>query len=105
VKGFSQKEGIDYNETFASVARMDYIHMILSIATSQRWEVHQMDVKSAFLHGDLQEQIYMQQPPSFVQEGSTQLVCQLKESLYRLKQAPRAWYEIHNIFCIVGFSL
>jgi hypothetical protein len=59
--------------------------MILSIAASQRWEVHQMDVKSAFLHGDLQEEIYMQQPPSFVQEGSTPLVCRLKKSLYGLK--------------------
>jgi hypothetical protein len=68
-KGFSQKEGVDYTKTFSLVARMDSIQMILSIVASLNWEVHQMDVKSAFLHGDLQEEIYMQQPLGFVQNG------------------------------------
>ena len=90
-KGFSQVEGLDYTETFAPVAKMNSIRLVLSLAASYRWEVHQMDVKSAFLHGDLQEEIYMAQPPRFVQSNSS-LVCHLKKSLYGLKQAPRAWY-------------
>ena len=65
-KGFSQVEGIDYHETFASIAKMNSIRLVLSLATSHKWEVHQIDVKSAFLHGDLKEEIYMEQPPSYV---------------------------------------
>ena len=72
-KGFSQVEGIDYSETFAPVAKMNSICLVLSLAASQHWSVYQMDVKSAFLHGDLQEEIYMEQPPGFVQDSS--LVC------------------------------
>eukprot|EP00253_Pinus_taeda_P003703 PITA_03703 len=68
---------------------MDSIHLALAIAVSQGWEVHQMDVKNAFLHGDLYEEIYMEQPHGFIQDSS--LVCKLKKSLYNLKQAPRAW--------------
>eukprot|EP00253_Pinus_taeda_P036031 PITA_36031 len=68
---------------------MDSIHLALAIATAQGWEVHQMDVKNAFLHGDLSEEIYMEQPHGFIQDSS--LVCRLKKSLYGLKQAPRAW--------------
>jgi hypothetical protein len=62
-KGFSQVEGIDYNETFSPVAKMNSICLVLALVASHKWEVHQMDVKSAFLHGDLQEEIYMEQPP------------------------------------------
>jgi hypothetical protein len=90
-KGFSQVEGIDYNETFSPVAKMNSICLVLSLVASHKWEVHQMDVKYAFLHGDLQEEIYMEQPPGYVQNDSS-LVCFLKKSLYGLKQAPRAWY-------------
>jgi hypothetical protein len=61
-KGYSQVHGIDYTETFAPVAKMDSIRLVLAIAASRRWEVHHMDVKSAFLHGDLKEEIYMEQP-------------------------------------------
>ena len=63
-KGFNQLEGIDYNEAFSPVAKMNTIRTILSIASSYKWEIYQMDVKSAFLNGDLNEEIYMQQPPS-----------------------------------------
>ena len=63
-KGFSQVEGIDYTETFSPVAKMNSIHLVLSLATSFKWEVHQMDVKSAFLHGYLHEEIYMEKPLS-----------------------------------------
>ena len=65
-KGFSQVEGIDYNETFSHVAKMNSIHLVLSLAALNNWEVHQMDVKSSFLHGDLQEEIYMEQPLGYV---------------------------------------
>lgn len=87
-KGFSQVPGVDYSETFALVAKMNFIRLVLAIAATHHWEVHQMDVKSAFLHGDLQEEIYMEQPQGFVQDPS--LVCRLRKSLYGLKQAPRA---------------
>jgi hypothetical protein len=86
-KAFSQVEGIEFNETFAPVAKMNSIRLVLSLATSHKWEVHQMDVKSAFLHGYLQEEIYMEQPLGYVQNDSS-LVCHLKKSLYGLKQAP-----------------
>jgi hypothetical protein len=89
-KGFQQVHGIDYNETFALVAKMDSIRLTLSIATTKGWEVHKMDVNNAFLHGDLSEEIYMDQPQGFMQDSS--LVRRLKKSLYGLKQAPRAWY-------------
>jgi hypothetical protein len=65
-KGFSQVEGIDYSETFAPIAKMNSIHLVLSLVASQGWSVYQMDVKSAFLHGDLDEEIYMEYPPGFV---------------------------------------
>eukprot|EP00253_Pinus_taeda_P006645 PITA_06645 len=89
-KGFQQVHGIDYDETFAPVAKMDSIRLTLAIAVAQWWEVHQMDVKNAFLHGDLFEEIYMEQPHGFIQDSS--LVCILKKSLYDLKKAPRASY-------------
>eukprot|EP00253_Pinus_taeda_P014057 PITA_14057 len=88
-KGFSQFEGIDYTKTFSPVAKMNSIFLVLSLVASFKWEVHQMDVKSAFLHGDLHEEIYMEQPTGFIQTDSS-LVCRLKKSFYGLRQAPRA---------------
>jgi hypothetical protein len=82
--------GIDYDETFSLVAKMDSIHLELSIAVEKGWEVHHMDVKNAFLHDDLFEEIYMEQRQGFMQDLS--LVYRLKKSLYGLKQALRAWY-------------
>eukprot|EP00253_Pinus_taeda_P030683 PITA_30683 len=104
-KGFSQVEGIDYTETFSPVAKMNSIHIVLSLATSFKWEFHQMDVKSAFLHGDLHhEEIYIEQPAGFIQKDSS-LVCWLKKSLYGLKQAPHAWYAKMDSFLLdTGFS-
>jgi hypothetical protein len=75
-KGFSQVEGIGYNETFSPVAKMNSIYLVLSLVVSHKWEVHYMDVKSAFLHGDLKEEIYMEQPPEYVQNDSS-IVCRL----------------------------
>ena len=81
VKGFQQKQGVDFNEIFAPVVKMTSIRMVLSIATSMDLEVEQLDVKMAFLHGDLEEDIYMQQPKGFVKKGKENLVCWLKKSL------------------------
>jgi hypothetical protein len=93
-KGCSQKEGVDFTETFAPVARMPSLRAVLAIAAAQDLEIHQMDVKTAFLHGDLEEDIYMEQPPGFVAPGSqANLVCKLNRSLYGLRQAGRAWYK------------
>jgi hypothetical protein len=104
-KGFSQQEGIDYNETFAPVAKMNTIRTIISLVASYQWELHQMDVKSVFLNGDLHEDIYMQQPPGFITTETSSLVCKLNKSLYGLKQAPRAWYEkIDTYFLKNGFK-
>eukprot|EP00253_Pinus_taeda_P036152 PITA_36152 len=80
---------------------MNFVRLVLSLAASFKWEVHQMDVKSAFLHGDLHEEIYMEQPIGFIQTDSS-LVCRLKKSLYGLKQAPRACAEASPI--LVGFT-
>eukprot|EP00253_Pinus_taeda_P008015 PITA_08015 len=83
---------------------MNSVCLLLSLAASFKWEVHQMDVKSAFLHGDLHEEIYMEQPIGFIQTDSS-LVCQLNKSLYGLKQAPRAWYAKMDSFLLEsGFS-
>ena len=90
-KGFSQVEGIDYTETFSPIAKMNSICLALSLVASFKWEFHQMDVKSALLHGYLHDQIYMDQTPIFIQNESS-LVFRLRRSLYGLKQAPRAWY-------------
>eukprot|EP00253_Pinus_taeda_P022923 PITA_22923 len=78
---------------------MNFVRLVLSLATSFKWEVHQMDVKSAFLHGDLHEEIYMEQPVGFIQTEFS-LVCRLKKSLYGLKQAPRAWYAKMDSFLL-----
>ncbi|CAM8990990.1 unnamed protein product [Rhodiola kirilowii] len=92
VKGYRQKPGIDYFEVFAPVARMDTIRMIIALAAQNRWKIHQMDVKSAFLNGVLEEEVYVDQPPGYVQRRKENNVYKLKKALYGLKQAPRAWY-------------
>ena len=97
-KGFSQVQGVDYHETFAPVAKMDSIRLVLAISASKHWEVHHMDVKSAFLHGDLHEEIYMKHPEGYITDPS--LVCKLKKSLYGLKQAPREWYSKMDAFLL-----
>lgn len=91
-RGFSQKEGIDYEEIFAPTTKMSTIWLVLALATQFNWKIHQMDVKSAFLNGDLQEEVYMTQPPGFNVFDQEQKVCRLVKALYGLKQAPRAWY-------------
>ena len=92
-KGYAQREGIDYEENFSPTAKWDTIRTLLSLAAQKGWKVHQMDVKTAFLNGDLKENVFMSQPEGFVVKGKEQKVCKLVKSLYGLKQAPRAWYE------------
>lgn len=89
-KGCSQKAGVDYSETFSPVVRFDSVRTLLSIAAAKNYEVYQLDVKTAFLHGDLNETIFMEQPEDF--DDKSGRVCKLNKSLYGLKQAPRQWY-------------
>ena len=89
VRGFSQRKGVDYEEIFSPVVRMSSIRAVLGLAASLDLEIEQMDVKTAFLHGDLDKEIYMEQPEGFVVKGKEDFVCKLKKSLYGLKQAPR----------------
>ncbi len=91
-KAYAQTYGIDYEETYSQVAKMTTVRVIIAMATTEGWSLHQMDVKNAFLHGDLQE-VYMEQPPGYVDETHPNLVYRLKKALYGLKQAPRAWLD------------
>jgi len=92
VKGFTQREGIDYNETFSLVSCKDSFRIIMALVAHYDLELHQMDVKTAFLNGDLYENVYMSQPKGFVVEGKENLGWRLKKSIYGLKQASRQWY-------------
>jgi hypothetical protein len=91
-KGYAQIEGIDFEETYALVARMEAICLLLAYACSKNVKVYQMDVKSTFLNGELEEEVYIEQPEGFQLSENTDYVCKLKKALYGLKQAPRAWY-------------
>jgi hypothetical protein len=86
-KGFNQEYGIDYEETFAPVARLTSIHSILAVASVRHWDLFQMDVKNVFLNGDLNEEVFMQPPPGYTHPPHK--VCRLRQALYGLKQAPR----------------
>ena len=99
-KGFRQQEGVDFEEIFSPVVKMTTLRCVLALATQFDMELVQMDVKAAFLHGDLQEEIYMQQPEGFEEKGKEGLVCKLKKSLYGLKQAPREWYHKFHLFML-----
>ena len=90
-KGYTQKEGVDYEETFSPVAMFKSIRILLSIAAYFDYEIWQMDVKTAFLKGNLDESIYMMQPEGFVSPDQEQKVCKLQRSIYGLKQASRSW--------------
>jgi hypothetical protein len=95
-KGYAQIKGLDFYETFAPVARLEAIRIFLAYACHKRFKVYQMDVKSTFLNGDLNEEVYMEQPEGFELSDSPDLVCKLKKVLYGLKKSPRAWY--HRLY-------
>jgi len=105
VKGYAQIFGVDYSDTFAPVSRLDTIRLVLAVAAQKGWKVFQLDVKSAFLNGVLQEEIYVEQPEGFVVQGKEDKVYLLKKALYGLKQAPRAWYSrINDHLLNIGFE-
>ena len=91
--GRSQQFGVDCDDTFSPVVKPATIRTVLSLALSRNWPIHQLDVKNAFLNGNLSETVYMYQPPGFVDPRFPHHVCQLQRSLYGLKQAPRAWFQ------------
>lgn len=95
-KGYAQTYGVDYHETFSPVAKVPSIRLFISLAATYDWVLHQLDVKNAFLHGDLHEEVYMEQPPGFVAQGESGKICKLRKSLYGLKQSPRAWFGRFN---------
>jgi hypothetical protein len=104
-RGFSQKEGEDYDETFAPIAKYTSIKSIIVIAFVMGWKLHQMDVKTAFLNGVIEEEVYIEQPQGFLIHGKESHVCKLKKDLYGLKQAPRAWYaRIDSYLMSLGFT-
>ena len=104
-KGFTQREGIDYNKTFSPVSLKDSFRFIMALVAHFDLKLHQMGVKTAFLNGEIDVIIYMEQPENFVTRDSESIVCKLKKSLYGLKQSPRLWYhKFHKIissFCFV----
>jgi len=92
LRGFTQRPGVDYDETFSPVVKPATVRTVLSLALSQQWPIHQLDVKNAFLHGTLSETVYCCQPTGFIDIALPDHVCRLNKSLYGLKQAPRPWY-------------
>lgn len=104
-QGFSQKFGVDYDQVFAPVARQSTFRILLSVAAGRNMRVFHFDAKTAFLNGELQEEIYMKQPPGFVKDGKEDLVCKLRKSIYGLKQSARVWNEtLHKVLIELGLK-
>ena len=104
-KGFQQRPGIDYSETFSPVVRPATIRTLLTLAVTNGWHLRQLDINNAFLQGTLTDEVYMAQPPGYLDKGSPNHVCRLKKAIYGLKQAPRAWYtELTNFLLGLGFK-
>ena len=98
-------QGIEYEEVFASVARMESVRLLIALAAQEAWKLHHMDVKTAFLNGKLEEEVYVRQPPGYVEEGAEHKVLKLKKALYGLKQAPRAWnIKLDKTLLSLGFE-
>lgn len=104
-KGYAQEEGEDYEETFATVARLEGVRMLLAFAAFKGFKFYQMDVKSTFLNGILEEEVYIEQPNGFALTEDKDMVCKLHKALYGLKQAPRAWFKrLHAHLIKIGFQ-
>jgi len=97
-KGYAQREGIDYNEVFSPVVKHSSIQILLALVAQYELDLEQLDVKIAFHHSDLNEEIYISQPMGFKTAGKKNMVCKLKKSLYGLKQSPRQWYKSFDSF-------
>ena len=104
-RGFSQKEGIDYEKAFALVERYTSIITIMELASMMKWDLDQMDVKTSFLNGVIEEVVCIEQPQGFELEDRATHICKLKKALYGLKQAPRVWYGgIYIFLTSMGFT-
>lgn len=102
---FTQKFGVDYKETFAPVAKMATVRVLLFMAINNGWSLSQMDVKNAFLRGDLEEEVFMKIPHGHPLSGDSKLACKLHKSIYGLKQSPRAWHaKLSSSLTVLGFS-
>ena len=93
-QGFSQKFGLDYDETFCPVVRFESVRTVIALAVQNGLKLHQLDVATAFLNGELDEEIFMKQPEGFAVKGQEHLVCRLNRSIYGLKQSPRCWITV-----------
>jgi hypothetical protein len=104
-KGYSQVEGIDFGDIFSPVAKLTSIRFMVYVVFAFDFEVEQMDLKTTFLHGDLEEKIYMKKPERYAMKGKKELVCKMKKSMYGLKQSPRMWYKkFHTYMLGLGFT-
>jgi hypothetical protein len=105
-QGYTQVEGLEFSETYAPIARLEVIRILLAYACAHNIKLYQMDVKSAFLNGYINEEIYVEQPPGFEDYKKPNHVYKLKKALYGLKQAPRAWYErLRDFLLTKGFIM
>jgi hypothetical protein len=105
VKGYAQRRVIDYDDVFAPVARLDSVRLLIALAAQEGWEVHHLDVKSAFLNGELKDEVFVQQPAGFVETREEHKVFRLRKALYGLHQAPRAWNaKLDETLIAFGFS-
>ena len=96
--GSQQQAGLDFSETFSPIVKQPTVKVVLSIALHHHWSLQQLDVSNAFLHGTLQEEVYMHQPKGFVDPLHSAYVCKLNKAFYSLKKAPRAWYSLLSQF-------
>lgn len=104
-KGYVQEHGIDFEEIFAPVTRLETVRLLLALSAKNNWEVHHLDVKTAFLNGDINEEVYVAQPKGYVKKGQEKLVYKLSKALYGLRQAPRAWYaKLNSCLEKLGFK-
>lgn len=105
VKGYAQMFGVDFSQTFAPVSKQNIIRKLLALAAQKGWIICQMDVKSAFLNGHLEEEVFVEQPKGFAVQGLEDKVYLLKKALYGLKQGPRAWYDrVDSHLADLGFN-
>ena len=103
-KGYSQKRGKDFGEVLSPVARAESIRILIALTAQLKWELHHLDVKSAFLNGEIKEEVYVHQPKGFIKKGKEDYVLRLRKALYGLKQAPRAWNsKLDNTLRSIGF--